>query len=116
MTVGAQSNARLLRNRGADAPGHFEDVTRAAGVSQHRIIAVNPLAEGQTLTSSFVPLDDDLYPELVIAGTTTPASSTGTWATAASSTAPSGRGSAPTSTAWGPRWATTTATVSWTGS
>ena len=68
MTVGAQSNARLLRNRGADAPGHFEDVTRAAGVSQHRIIAVNPLAEGQTLTSSFVPLDDDLYPELVIAG------------------------------------------------
>ena len=68
MTVGAQSNARLLHNRGADAPGHFEDVTRAAGVSQHRIIAVNPLAEGQTLTSSFVPLDDDLYPELVIAG------------------------------------------------
>ncbi len=68
MTVGAQSNARLLRNRGADAPGHFEDVTRAGGVSQHRIIAVNPLAEGQTLTSSFVPLDDDLYPELVIAG------------------------------------------------
>ena len=62
MTVGAQSNARLLRNRGADAPGHFEDVTRAAGVSQHRIIAVNPLAEGQTLSSSFVPLDDDLIP------------------------------------------------------
>ena len=68
MTVGAQSNARLLRNRGADAPGTFEDVTRHAGVSQHRIIAVNPLAEGQTLTSSFVLLDDDLYPELVIAG------------------------------------------------
>jgi len=68
MTVGAQSNARLLRNRGADAPGTFEDVTRHAGVSQHRIIAVNPLAEGQTLTSSFALLDDDLYPELVIAG------------------------------------------------
>ena len=43
-------------------------MTRYAGVSQHRIIAVNPLAEGQTLTSSFVLLDDDLYPELVIAG------------------------------------------------
>ena len=68
MTVGAQSNARLLRNRGADAPGTFEDVTRHAGVSQHRIIAVNPLAEGQTLTSTFALLDDDLYPELVIAG------------------------------------------------
>ena len=68
MTVGAQSNARLLRNRGREAPGTFEDVTRHAGVSQHRIIAVNPLAEGQTLTSSFTMLDDDLYPELVIAG------------------------------------------------
>ena len=68
MTVGAQSNARLLRNRGAAAPGHFEDVTRHAGVSQHRIIAVNPLAEGQTLTSTFALLDDDLFPELVIAG------------------------------------------------
>ena len=68
MTVGAQSNARLLRNRGADAPGTFEDVTRHAGVSQHRIIAVNPLAEGQTLTSTFALLDDDLFPELVIAG------------------------------------------------
>ena len=68
MTVGAQSNARLLRNRGAAAPGHFEDLTRHAGVSQHRIIAVNPLAEGQSLTSTFALLDDDLYPELVIAG------------------------------------------------
>ena len=68
MTIGAQSNARLLRNRGAEAPGFFEDATRHAGVSQHRIIAVNPLAEGQTLTSSFALLDDDLYPELVIAG------------------------------------------------
>lgn len=68
MTDGAQSNARLLRNRGAEAPGRFEDVTRRSGVSQHRIISVNPLAEGQTLTSRFVLLDDDLYPELVIAG------------------------------------------------
>ena len=68
MTIGAQSNARLLRNRGVEAPGFFEDATRHAGVSQHRIIAVNPLAEGQTLTSSFALLDDDLYPELVIAG------------------------------------------------
>ena len=66
MTVGAQSNARLLRNLGAEAPGHFEDVTRHAGVSQHRIISVNPLAEGQSLTSTFALLDDDLYPELVI--------------------------------------------------
>ena len=66
MTVGAQSNARLLRNRGAQAPGSFEDVTRHAGVSQHRIIAVNPLAEGQSLTSTFALLDDDLYPELII--------------------------------------------------
>ena len=68
MTDGAQSNARLLRNRGTEAPGRFEDVTRRAGVSQHRIISVNPLAEGQTLTSGFALLDDDLYPELVIAG------------------------------------------------
>ena len=68
MTAGAQSNARLLRNRGAAAPGRFEDVTRRAGVSQHRIISVNPLAEGQTLTSAFALLDDDMYPELVIAG------------------------------------------------
>ena len=66
MTVGAQSNARLLRNLGAEAPGSFEDVTRYAGVSQHRVIAVNPLAEGQSLTSTFALLDDDLYPELVI--------------------------------------------------
>ena len=68
MTDGAQSNARLLRNRGAEAPGRFEDMTRRAGVSQHRIVSVNPLAEGQTLTSGFALLDDDLYPELVIAG------------------------------------------------
>ena len=58
-------NTRLLRNRGAAAPGHFEDVTVAAGV------VMDPQAHGRDAGSSlafssrFLDLDSDGWPELL---------------------------------------------------
>ena len=56
------SHARLLRNRGSEAPGHFQDTTLAAGVD---------LIEGvhgtrTSFASSFADLDDDGLPELLV--------------------------------------------------
>ena len=50
---------RLLRNRGAAAPGHFEDVTDLAGVSQEGVYA---------FATTFVDLDEDGWQDLAIAG------------------------------------------------
>lgn len=61
---GALSRAVLLRNRGESAPGFFEDVTDAAGVS---LAALRPGAVF-AFTSTFSDLDDDGWPDLAIAG------------------------------------------------
>ena len=54
------SNTRLLRNRGATAPGHFEDVTESAGVLMDR-----PSADSLAFSSRFLDLDFDGWPELL---------------------------------------------------
>jgi enediyne biosynthesis protein E4 len=61
--VSAENHARLLRNRGPEAPAFFEDVTVQAGVN---------LLEGArgtrtSFASSFSDLDGDGWPELVLA-------------------------------------------------
>lgn len=57
------SHARLLRNRGADAPGYFEDRTESAGVS------LDDLASGGiwSFASAFLDIDGDSWPELFVA-------------------------------------------------
>ena len=55
----ATGHSRLLRNRGAAAPGHFEDVTEASGLS---FDGVNGFA------STFVDLDQDGWQDLAIVG------------------------------------------------
>ena len=57
----AASNTRLLRNRGAAAPGHFEDVTEAAGV-----VMDDPSADSMAFSSRFLDLDFDGWPELLV--------------------------------------------------
>lgn len=53
------SRSVLLRNRGAEAPGHFEDTTSAAGLD-----GIGMYAFG----ASFVDLDQDGWQDLAIAG------------------------------------------------
>src|SRR5205823_3604844 len=55
------SDERLLHNRGAAAPGYFDDVTDAAGVAVPRGSATLGFA------SAFVDLDGDRRPDLVLA-------------------------------------------------
>ena len=61
----APSNSRLLHNLGADAPGYFEDVTLAAGVS------IDDVPGDQIGTFSFATrwadLDNDGLPDLTLA-------------------------------------------------
>ena len=77
------SHARLLRNRGAEAPGYFTDVTASAGVQLDNVESQalgdpdsNPmlsLADGAGLrgpfafASAFADLDGDGWPDLAIA-------------------------------------------------
>jgi len=66
----AVAGVRLLRNRGAEAPGHFEDVTDAAGVQMEGVISQTQaqLTEGTfAFGSTFVDLDGDGWPELAVA-------------------------------------------------
>jgi len=63
-------HARLLRNRGFEAPGHFEDVTQAAGV----LVDQSPGClqgltgcETRSFAPAFVDLDADGWPDLAIA-------------------------------------------------
>jgi hypothetical protein len=63
------SHSRLLRNRGDEAPGTFEDVTIAAGVDidgawQH---ADGTSPGTYSFAAAFTDLDLDRYPELAIA-------------------------------------------------
>ncbi len=65
----ARAGVRLLRNRGADAPGFFEDVTESAGVAMEQVVSqtqqdltVGTFAFGST----FVDLDGDGWPELAV--------------------------------------------------
>ena len=66
---GQLSHNRLFRNLGANAPGHFEDVTRAAGVT-----LLDPdvgcAGEGPCgswgFASAFTDLDDDGFPDLAV--------------------------------------------------
>ena len=59
----ARSNARLLRNRGAEAPGRFVDVTVDAGVALETVSGNGVWA----FTGTFTDLDDDGWPDLVVA-------------------------------------------------
>ena len=66
-----RSHARLLRNRGAAAPGTFVDVTGPAGVSFENTTAVGPIATFNgtfAFTPRFADLDDDGFPDLAITG------------------------------------------------
>ncbi len=51
-------HSRLLRNRGAEAPGHFEDVTESANAVLDRV---------DGFASTFVDLDDDGWQDLAVA-------------------------------------------------
>ena len=59
---GAPSNARLLRNRGAAAPGSFQDVTDAAGVS---LVGIHP-GGVWGFASAFADLDADGLQDLAV--------------------------------------------------
>lgn len=71
------AHARLLRNRGAEMPGHFEDVTVEAGVvlSDPDVVDPVPLVPLEvresyinvSFSAAFVDLDDDGFPDLAIA-------------------------------------------------
>ena len=66
----AVAGVRLLRNLGAEAPGHFEDVTEAAGVQMEGVVSQtqSELTEGTfAFGSTFVDLDGDGWPELAVA-------------------------------------------------
>jgi len=66
---GALSNARLLRNRGAAAPGFFDDVTQSAGVALDGVVPSDPDAAGTfALASRFTDMDGDGWTDLLIAG------------------------------------------------
>ncbi len=63
--------SRLLRNRGAAAPGHFVDVTAAAGVSLTGVQGQNrhqPVQGVFSFASQFADLDRDGWSDLVVAG------------------------------------------------
>ncbi len=62
---GSPSHARLLRNLGPGQPGHFADVTAAAGVDLDGILV---FPEGVwAFAPAFVDLDGDFWPDLAIA-------------------------------------------------
>lgn len=56
---------RLLRNRGASEPGHFEDITESAGVSMVPHATEFP-GRVMAFSSSFADYDEDGWPDLTI--------------------------------------------------
>ncbi len=61
------SNARLLHNLGAAAPGYFEDVTVSAGVVMDDVPLLFGVQGTTTFTSTFSDMDGDGWPDLLIA-------------------------------------------------
>ncbi|GAB4108886.1 MAG: CRTAC1 family protein [Phycisphaeraceae bacterium] len=59
--LASQSSSRLLRNQGAANPGHFTDVTAAAGLN------VYPKAYSYRFSPRFTDLDRDGLPDIAIA-------------------------------------------------
>jgi hypothetical protein len=57
-----RQHSRLLRNRGAEAPGYFEDVTRSAGVWMLDRLKRYPAA----FAAAFSDLDDDGLLDLIV--------------------------------------------------
>ena len=76
LPIGVPSHARLLRNRGLEAPGHFEDVTVHAGVAledvQSRFESDSTSPSFSTsrgpfaFASAFVDLDSDGWSDLAV--------------------------------------------------
>ncbi len=65
--TGAPMNIRLLRNLGAAQPGHFEDVTNAAGVAMDAVPPSNPAVfDSQGFAPRFTDLDADGLPDLIL--------------------------------------------------
>ena len=65
------STSRLLHNLGEANPGHFEDVTAAAGIDVYRpAVYLNGGTDSKThrFSSTFTDLDRDGRPDLAIAG------------------------------------------------
>ncbi len=58
-------NSRLLRNRGAAAPGNFIDVTQAAGVD---VSHGHPRGVSYAFAPTFIDMDRDGHVDLVVAG------------------------------------------------
>jgi hypothetical protein len=58
---GGTTHARLLHNRGAAAPGHFEDTTEAAGVS-----LIQPANPAWSFAAMFHDLDGDGWQDLAV--------------------------------------------------
>jgi hypothetical protein len=72
-TVPSATHARLLRNRGAEAPGVFEDVSAAAGVQVGKdMVDSTGLSEFTdpvfSFASVFVDIDGDGFVDLVVSG------------------------------------------------
>ena len=65
-TEGLLAHARLLRNRGAERPGHFVDVTAAAGVDLEEDPFGFGLLISLSFASRFADLDDDGWPDLAV--------------------------------------------------
>lgn len=65
---GVRPHTRLLRNLGAARPGHFEDVTRAAGALtfSERCWDGETMCTSYAWASAFSDLDDDGWPDLVV--------------------------------------------------
>ncbi len=60
--------ARLMKNRGAVEPGHFDDVSVAAGVVVENFPASIPSTGPFVFAPGFVDLDDDGHLDIAIAG------------------------------------------------
>ena len=60
-------NIRLLRNRGADKPGYFTDVTEIAGVGMEKVPINKIDHKAAAFSTRFTDLDRDGWPDLIIA-------------------------------------------------